>query len=84
MDTYNLINKSQTTERLAETLDIAKAGPLALVLGHIVLNGNQAREASIPDLPLKVDVIDEPQRINNLFRNTRNILTTDFVHMRFL
>ncbi|XP_021043931.1 melanoma-associated antigen E2 [Mus pahari] len=85
-DTYNLISKSgpQTTERLAETLDIPKAGLLALVLGHILLNGNRAREASIWDLLLKVDVIDGSQRINNHFGNTRNLLTIDFVHMRFL
>ncbi|KAL6041886.1 hypothetical protein STEG23_026724 [Scotinomys teguina] len=85
-DTYNLISKPgpQTTERLAETLDMPKAGLLALVLGHILLNGNRAREASIWDLLLKVDVMDEPQRINNLFGNTRNLLTTDFVRMRFL
>lgn len=85
-DTYNLISKPgpQTTERLAETLDMPKAGLLALVLGHILLNGNRAREASIWDLLLKVEVIDETQRINNLFGNTRNLLTTDFVQMRFL
>lgn len=85
-DTYNLISKPgpQITQRLAETLDIPKAGLLALVLGHILLNGNRAREASIWDLVLKVDVIDEPQRINNFFENTRNLLTTDFVRMRFL
>nr|XP_004667040.1 melanoma-associated antigen E2 [Jaculus jaculus] len=85
-DTYNLISKRgpQTTDRLAETLDVPKAGLLALVLGHILLNGNRAREASIWDLLLKVDVSDEPQRINNLFGNTRTLLTTDFVRMRFL
>lgn len=85
-DTYNLISKRglQTTDRIAESLDMPKAGLLALVLGHILLNGNRAREASIWDLLLKVNVLDEPQRINNLFGNTRNLLITDFVHMRFL
>ncbi|EGV95157.1 Melanoma-associated antigen E2 [Cricetulus griseus] len=85
-DTSNPASKPgpQSTERLAETLDMPKAGLLALVLGHILLNGNRAREASIWDLLLKVDVMDEPQRINNLFGNTRSLLTTDFVRMRFL
>nr|XP_035144642.2 melanoma-associated antigen E2 [Callithrix jacchus] len=85
-DTYNLISKrgSLTTDRIAESLDMPKAGLLALVLGHILLNGNRAREDSIWDLLIKVDMWDEPQRNNNLFGNTRNLLTTDFVCMQFL
>ncbi|XP_011898744.1 PREDICTED: melanoma-associated antigen E2 [Cercocebus atys] len=85
-DTYNLVSKrgSQITDRIVESLDMPKASLLALVLGHILLNGNRAREASIWDLLLKVDMWDKPQRINNLFGNTRNLLTTDFVRMRFL
>ncbi|KAG8511877.1 Melanoma-associated antigen E2 [Galemys pyrenaicus] len=85
-DIYNLISKRglQTTDWIAESLDVPKAGLLALVLGHILLNGNRAREASIWDLLLKVDVLDEPHHMNNPFGNTRNLLTTDFVRMRFL
>ncbi|KAM5221818.1 melanoma-associated antigen E2 [Ctenodactylus gundi] len=85
-NTYNLISKwvPQNTDQLVETLDMSKANLLVLVLGHILLNGNRAREPSIWDLLLKVDVLDEPQRINNLFGNTRNLLTTDFVRMQFL
>ncbi|XP_008069345.1 melanoma-associated antigen E2 [Carlito syrichta] len=85
-DIYNLVSKqgSQTTDQIAESLDIPKVGLLALVLGHILLNGNRAREASIWDLLLKVDTFDEPQRINNFFGNTKNLLTTDFVRMQFL
>ncbi|CAK7313122.1 Melanoma-associated antigen E2 [Vulpes lagopus] len=85
-DIYNLISKRgfQTSDQLAESLDVPKAGLLALVLGHILLNGNRAREASIWDLLLKVDLLGDPQRINNLFANTRNLLITDFVRMRFL
>ncbi|KAM9180719.1 melanoma-associated antigen E2 [Dugong dugon] len=84
--TYNLISKrdSQTTGLMAESLDTPKTSLLALVLGHILLNGNRAREASIWDLLLKADVLNESQRISNLFGSTRNLLTTDFVHMRFL
>uniref|UniRef100_A0A8B9YET2 MAGE family member E2 n=1 Tax=Bos mutus grunniens TaxID=30521 RepID=A0A8B9YET2_BOSMU len=85
-DTYNLISKRglQTNDWIAESLDMPKAGLLALVLGHILLNGNRARETSIWDLLLKADVLGEPQRINIPFGNTRNLLTTDFVRMRFL
>lgn len=85
-DTYNLISKRglQTTDERAESLDVPKAGLLALVLGHILLNGNRAREASIWDVLLKVNVLDEPQRINSVFGNTKNVLIADLVHMRFL
>ncbi|XP_037678363.1 melanoma-associated antigen E2-like [Choloepus didactylus] len=84
--TYNLNSKQgpQTIHLKAESLDMPKAGLLALVLGHILLNGNRAREASIWDLLLKIGVLDDPQRINNLLVNTRNLLTTDFVCMQFL
>ncbi|EHA98112.1 Melanoma-associated antigen E2 [Heterocephalus glaber] len=63
---------------------MTKAGLLALVLGHILLNANWGKQASIWDLLLKVNVLDVLQRINNLFGNTRILLTIDFVHMQFL
>ncbi|KAM6143262.1 LOW QUALITY PROTEIN: melanoma-associated antigen E2 [Erethizon dorsatum] len=81
---YNSISKwgLQTTDRL-QTLDMPKGGLLALVLGHILLNGN-GQEASIWDMLLKVDVLDELQMINKLFGITRNLLTIYSVHMQFL
>lgn len=53
---YSLISKRglQTTGHIAESLDMSKTGLLALVLGHILLNGNRTREVSIWDLLLKV------------------------------
>lgn len=33
---------------------------------------------------VKVDLLDELQRVNNLFEITKNLLTVDFVDMQFL
>ncbi|XP_031222235.1 melanoma-associated antigen E1 [Mastomys coucha] len=82
--TYILLNKLGPVpfEGLEDTPSGPKMGLLMMILGHILLNGNQAREADIWEMLWRFGV--QRERRLSIFGNVKRLLSVEFVWQRYL
>lgn len=82
--TYILLNKLGPVpfEGLEDIPSGPKMGFLMMILGHILLNGNQAREADIWEMLWRFGV--QRERRLSIFGNPRRLLSVEFVWQRYL
>ncbi|XP_028627278.1 melanoma-associated antigen E1 [Grammomys surdaster] len=82
--TYILLTKLEPVpfEGLEDIPCGPKMGLLMMILGHILLNGNQAREADIWEMLWRFGV--QRERRLSVFGNPRRLLAVEFVWQRYL
>ncbi|XP_052027381.1 melanoma-associated antigen E1 [Apodemus sylvaticus] len=82
--TYILLNKLGPVpfEGLEDIPNGPKMGLLMMILGHIFLNGNQAREADIWEMLWRFGV--QRERRLSIFGNVKRLLSVEFVWQRYL
>ncbi|GAB1303052.1 Melanoma-associated antigen E1 [Apodemus speciosus] len=82
--TYILLNKLGPVpfEGLEDIPNGPKMGLLMMILGHILLNGNQAREADIWEMLWRFGV--QRERRLSIFGNVKRLLSVEFVWQRYL
>ncbi|XP_050997444.1 melanoma-associated antigen E1 [Acomys russatus] len=82
--TYILLNKLGPVpfEGLQDIPNGPKMGLLMMILGHIFLNGNQAREADIWEMLWRFGV--QRERRLSVFGNPKRLLSVEFVWQRYL
>lgn len=81
---YILLNKLGPVpfEGLEDVPNGPKMGLLMMILGHILLNGNQAREADIWEMLWRFGV--QRERRLSVFGNVKRLLSVEFVWQRYL
>ncbi|KAF7475155.1 Hypothetical predicted protein [Marmota monax] len=82
--TYILLNKLGPVpfEGLEENPNGPKMGLLMMILGQILLNGNQAKEAEIWEMLWRMGV--QRERRLSIFGNPKRLLSVEFVWQRYL
>ncbi|XP_042524627.1 melanoma-associated antigen E1 [Dipodomys spectabilis] len=82
--TYILLNKLGPVpfDGLEDRPNGPKMGLLMLILGQILLNGNQAREAEIWEMLWRLGV--QRERRLSIFGNPKRLLSVEFVWQRYL
>ncbi|XP_062939983.1 melanoma-associated antigen E1 [Cynocephalus volans] len=82
--TYILLNKLGPVpfEGLEDSPNGPKTGLLMMILGQILLNGNQAKEAEIWEMLWRMGV--QRERRLSIFGNPKRLLSVEFVWQRYL